>query len=29
MNTWKMEIENDGTIRFKEPEVYFEKGKSE
>lgn len=29
MDIWKMEIKNDGTIRFKEPEVYFEKGKSE
>ena len=29
MNTWKMEIENDGTIRFKEPEVFFDMGESE
>ncbi|SCH44120.1 OmpA family protein [Romboutsia sp. 1001713B170207_170306_H8] len=29
MNGWDMEIDKDGTIRFKEPDVYFEKGKSE
>ncbi len=29
MKTWDMEIDKDGTIRFNEPDVYFEKGKSE
>lgn len=29
MESWHMEIDKDGTIRFKEPEVFFEKGKSE
>ena len=29
MNKWHMEIDNDGTIRFTEPEVFFDKGESE
>ncbi len=29
MKKWNMEIDEDGTIRFKEPDVYFEKGESE
>ena len=29
MNKWHMEIDSDGTIRFIEPEVFFDKGKSE
>ena len=29
MNSWHMEIDKDGTIRFKEPEVFFNKGEAE
>ena len=29
MKSWNMEIDKDGTIRFKEPDVFFEKGKSD
>ena len=29
MKTWNMEMEKDGTIRFKEPDVYFETGEAE
>jgi len=29
MKKWNMEIDEGGTIRFKEPDVYFEKGESE
>ncbi len=29
MESWHMEIDKDGTIRFKEPEVFFNKGESE
>lgn len=29
MDTWDMEIDEDGTIRFKEPQVFFDKGESE
>ena len=29
MKSWHMEIDKDGTIRFKEPEVFFDKGESE
>lgn len=29
MNLWNMEIDKDGTVRFKEPDVFFEKGESE
>ena len=29
MDKWHMEIDKDGTIRFKEPEVFFNKGESE
>ena len=28
MDNWHMEIDKDGTIRFKEPEVFFNKGYS-
>ena len=29
MDNWHMEIDKDGTIRFKEPEVFFDMGESE
>lgn len=29
MKSWNMEIDKDGTIRFKEPDIFFEKGKSD
>lgn len=29
MDNWDMEIDKDGTIRFKEPEVFFDKGEAE
>ena len=29
MKYWNMEIDKDGTIRFKEPDIFFEKGKSD
>lgn len=29
MNNWHMEIDEDGTIRFKEPEVFFSRGEAE
>ena len=29
MDNWLMEIDKDGTIRFKEPEVFFDMGESE